>query len=214
MDQAEARAQPGSKMQFDRAKLKDVVLYACASCDPARMGAVKLNKVLYFSDMLRYAHTGTPLTGATYRKRPMGPTCDQVLSVLKELSREGNLEIQETDYFGYLKKEYIAAPYRGDSLSPDEIRFLDEVIEFVCVNNTAKTISELSHNKAWEIAEFGQEIKYNSVFNLFPTQVSEETWEWAENEAKEIATQRSQETPVEGRVFRSLREKVLARVRT
>ena len=95
-------------MQFDRAKLKEVILYACSTCDPSRMGAVKLNKVLYFVDMLRYAKVGAPLTGAVYRKRPMGPTCDQLLSVLNELSRERALEIRNVDYFGYLKKEYIA----------------------------------------------------------------------------------------------------------
>jgi hypothetical protein len=39
-------------MQFDRAKLKTVILYACSKCDAEQMGAVKLHKVLYFADML------------------------------------------------------------------------------------------------------------------------------------------------------------------
>jgi hypothetical protein len=83
-------------------------------------------------------------------------------------------------------------------------------MDFVCVNNTAKTISEFSHNKAWEIADFGDVITYNSVFNLFPTQVSPETLEWASQEAKAIAAERSKKDPVETRVFGSLREKILA----
>jgi hypothetical protein len=203
------------RMQFDRAKLKDAVLYACSKCEPSRLGAVKLHKVLYFSDMLRYANVGAPLTGATYRKRPMGPTCDQLLGVLSELSHDGALEIRNVEYFGYLKKEYIPtrANLATDSLSAEERVLLDEVIEFVCVNNTAKTISEFSHNKAWDMAEFGAEIKYNSVFNLFPVQVSQETWDWALQEANEIATERSKKTPVEGRVFSTLRKKILAGVR-
>jgi hypothetical protein len=201
-------------MQFDRAKLKEVILYACSNCDSSQMGAVKLNKVLYFVDMLRYANVGAPLTGATYRKRPMGPTCDQLLQVLGELVREGAVEIREADYFGYLKKEYIALrPARVDWLTGEDKSLLDDVIEFVCVNNTAKTISEFSHNKAWEIAEFGDEIKYNSVFNLFPTQVSEDTLSWAANEAKEIASERSKEAPLESRAFGTLRKKILSLVR-
>ena len=72
-------------MQFDLAKLKDVILYACSRCEPSRLGAVKLHKILYFSDMIYYANVGAPLTGATYRKRPMGPTCDQLLATLNEL---------------------------------------------------------------------------------------------------------------------------------
>lgn len=202
-------------MQFDLTKLKDVILYACSRCEPSRLGAIKLHKVLYFTDMLHYANVGAPLTGAIYRKRPMGPTCDQLLGTLNELARDGVLQIRDVDYFGYMKKEYIAANRsHGESLSETARAILDEVIDFVCVNNTAKTISEFSHNKAWEIAEFGDEITYNSVFNLFPTQVSPETLEWASQEAKTIAAERSKKDPVETRVFGTLREKILARLRT
>lgn len=201
-------------MQFDRAKLKDVILYACAKCDPSRMGAVKLNKVLYFSDMLRYANVGTPLTGATYRKRPKGPTCEQLLYVLSELALENSLQIRDVEYFGYLKKEYtVLTKNAGESLSEAERALVDEVVEFVCVNNTAKTISEFSHNRAWEIAEFGDIITYNSIFNIFPTHVSEDTWDWASQEAKEIAAERSNKNSVEGDLFGTLRKKVLEGLR-
>ena len=202
-------------MQFDLAKLKDAVLYACSRCEPSRLGAVKLHKVLYFADMLHYANVGAPMTGATYRKRPMGPTCDQLLGTLTMLVSDGELQIRDVDYFGYIKKEYISSGLsHGESLSETERAVLDDVIEFVCVNNTAKTISEFSHNKAWEIAEFGEVIPYNSVFNLFPTQVSPETFEWASQEANAIAAERSKKTPVETRIFGTLREKVLGRLRT
>ena len=95
-----------------------------------------------------------------------------------------------------MKKEYIAADRsHGESLSETGRAILDDVMDFVCVNNTAKTISEFSHNKAWELADFGDEITYNSVFNLFPTQVSPETLEWASQEAKAIAAERSKNDP-------------------
>jgi hypothetical protein len=200
-------------LQFDLAKLKDVILYACSRCEPSRLGAVKLHKVLYFSDMLHYANVGAPLTGATYRKRPMGPTCDQLLVTLNELVRDGALKIRDVDYFGYMKKEYIVADRsHGELLSETGRAILDDVMDFVCVNNTAKTISEFSHNKAWDIADFGDVIPYNSVFNLFPTQVSPETLEWASQEAEAIAAERSKKEPVETRIFGSLREKILARL--
>jgi hypothetical protein len=38
-------------MQFDRAKLKAVILYTCAKCEASKLGAVKLNKVLYYGDI-------------------------------------------------------------------------------------------------------------------------------------------------------------------
>ena len=45
-------------MQYDRGKLKSVVLYTCAKCEPSRLGAVKLHKVLYFADMIRLCPSG------------------------------------------------------------------------------------------------------------------------------------------------------------
>ncbi|MGP0057808.1 MAG: Panacea domain-containing protein [Beijerinckiaceae bacterium] len=203
-----------AEMQFDRTKLKEVILYACSHCEPAKLGAVKLNKVLYFADMLHYANVGAPITGSTYRKRPMGPTCDQLPGTLDELERTGELQIRDVDYFGFRKKEYIASAIeQGETLSKLQRELLNEVIEFVCVNNSAKTISEFSHNKAWEIAEFGAEIKYNSVFNLFPTQVSPDTWEWAAQEAQSVEAARSGNNPVATRTFGDFRKRVLAGLR-
>ena len=102
-------------MQFDRAKLKTVILYICSKCEPSQLGVVKLHKALYLADMLVYAYVGAPITGATYRKRALGPTCDQLLAVLRELSKEGVLEIREVEYFGYRKKNTSRSPSQKQS---------------------------------------------------------------------------------------------------
>ena len=62
-------------VQFDRDKLKAVILHLCRTVPAERLGAVKLHKTLYFTDMLRYAQARRAVTGATYKKRPYGPTC-------------------------------------------------------------------------------------------------------------------------------------------
>jgi hypothetical protein len=197
-------------MQFDRAKLKTVILYACSKCDAAQMGAVKLHKVLYFADMLHYAHVGTPITGATYRKRALGPTCDQLLPTLRDLDKEGALATRNVDYFGFRKKEYIPLKKpETNRLNESELSLLNDVIEFVCRNNTAKTISDYSHNRAWDLAEFGEVLPYHSVFHLFPTQVSQEAMEWASGEVKQIEAERSHDKAVGGTAFRDFRNRVL-----
>jgi hypothetical protein len=197
-------------MQFDRAKLKAVILYTCARSDQGQLGAVKLHKVLYYADMLRYAETGTPLTGATYRKLPFGPTCDQLLSSLAELAAEGAIETRETPYFGYIKKEYLVRRSAEiNRMNEDELKLLDEVIDFVCINNSARTISEYSHNRAWELAEPGQIIPYSSVIHLFPTQASKEALEWGAAQAGKIEDQRSQKDPVDYVDFAAFRSQIL-----
>jgi hypothetical protein len=173
-------------MQFDSAKLKEAVLYTCSKGKP--LTAVKLHKVLYLTDMLHYVDSGAPMTGATYRKRAYGPTCDQLFSVLTELSQTGQIEIRESDYFGYRKKEYVAQQLaRPQRLGDSEIALLDEVIDFVCANNTATMLSDLSHNRACDAVEFGEVIPYRSAFSMFPIEVSPEALDWAQSEAERIA---------------------------
>ena len=175
------------EVQFNKTKFKQLVLYICANCPPDQLGAVKLNKVLYFADMMKFAGTGSPLTGARYRKRPYGPTTDALLPTLRELEREDAIHIEEMNYFGYRKKVYIPISAPDTTIfNESDLQLIDDIIAFVCHNNTAKTISELSHNKAWELAEPSAEIPYHTAYYLFPSLVSEETREWASKEAGAI----------------------------
>lgn len=197
-------------MQFDREKLKAVILYVCKRCRAGDLGAVKLHKVLYFSDMIRYIQLGTAITGSTYRKRPLGPTCDQLQSSLRELVESGKLRIDSVDYFGYCKKQFAALVEPEARLSESELLVLDEVIEFVCWNNTARTISEFSHQSPWELAAFGDVLPYSSAFRLLPNQVSEESMQWASEQGALIKSERQ---PRLGIVrFKDFRSRILERI--
>lgn len=198
-------------IQFDREKFKSVVHYVCASCEADKLGAVKLNKVLYFSDMLHFAFHGSPITGSPYRKRPRGPTSDYIPGALRDLERSGAVRVEDVNYFGYWKKQYSSLANPDISqLTDSEKNLLDEVIDFVCRSNTAKTISEFSHNAAWERAAWGAELPYHTAFYLLPSEVSEEAKEWGMQEVKALEAARQGNKPVERRSFEAFRNSVLS----
>lgn len=171
---------------FDRPKFKDVVLYVCNSCQPSELGNVKLHKVLYFSDMLMFMNTGRPLTGVDYIKQQFGPTARHLTSVLKELEAAGNLRIDTRSYFGFQKKDYIAlAKPAAGALGNDEIAILKDVIDFVC-EKSAKEISELSHDLAWQLADMGERIPYAAVLGLQPPEIAQEDIDAALEEARKV----------------------------
>lgn len=179
-------------MQFDRAKLKAAILHTCEAVPPERLGAVKLHKVLYFLDMIHYAQTKNSVTGATYKKRPYGPTCVQLLPMLRDMQMEGSIVIKDVDFHGLMKKEYIALNKEEPGvLNQAEIDLLDEVIKFVCDKNSARTISEFSHQLPWEMAEFGEVIPYESSLLLFPVETSPEAIDEVQRGAGEIERERS-----------------------
>ena len=200
-------------MQFDREKMRAVILRACHSCAPEELGAVKLNKVLYFLDMISYAHNREAVTGATYRKRPNGPTSDQLLFALRDMERSGDIRTVSVDYHGYAKKEYHPLADEPESvLNERELGLLDDVIDFVCRRNTAKSISDYSHNIPWEMAHMGGVIPYHTAMLIFPMQPSPEALDAAENGMREVEAARSAGTPLDMRSLGDFRGRVLASI--
>ena len=200
-------------MQFDRAKLKAAILRASRKAGPENLGATKLHKVLYFFDMVQFAKSGSPATGATYRKRPFGPTCVQLLPTLKEMADEGLIEIREADYYGLRKMEYH--PQQSEDrgvLNKAENALLDRMIDFVCKKHSAKSISEFSHKLPWEMVEFGDEIPYESALLLFPSETSPEAFECVEEGLGEIEAERSQSDALGAVDYATFRSRILSEI--
>lgn len=166
-------------IEFNKEKFKNLVLYVCSKCDPKELGSTKLNKVLWYTDMLSYVYLEKPVTGETYVKRQFGPVPKHVLTILAELEAEGLIATKESEYFGYDKKEYIALKKPNLALfTQEEISLIDAMIE-VIKEHTAKTISQASHDRIWELAEIGEEIPYHAVLASEIGEIDEEDIKWA-----------------------------------
>jgi hypothetical protein len=195
--------------QLDRQKLKSAILRIISRCNADELGAVKLHKALYYADMVAFAAMGNPITGAEYRKRPFGPTCDAALKAVRELEEVGALTVRNVEYYGYNKKEFnLTKEPEFPGLSERELELLDEMTSFVCQDHTARAISEISHDVSWQMTEMGEIIPYYLSFNLVPAIVSDETLAWAESAADEIERARPQQDPVEFEEFRVFRNRI------
>ena len=177
------------RFQFNRAKLKEAVWAIAAYCPPAELGNVKLHKILYYADMLTFLREGHPLTGVDYLKQKFGPTARHLTATIQELSSEGRMTVETVEHHGFYKKNYIARGSDARSvLTASEIALLHEVADFVR-GKTASQISEISHNAAWEAAELGEVIPYQSVLMLVPVEVKDEDRQWALETARKYASE-------------------------
>ena len=79
--------------------LGELILYIAKRCeaDPT-FGAVKLNKLLWWSDFLFYARAGQPITGVEYQKLPAGPAPVQLVPVRNVLIEAGDAKIVRQRY--------------------------------------------------------------------------------------------------------------------
>lgn len=169
-------------MSVNRDKYRELVLYICANCgDTANLGATKLNKVLWFSDVFAFMNWGQPITGEQYVKQQFGPLATNVRDIVHDLEASGDLEVRKVDFHGYVKTEYV--PHREPDLTlfnTREISLVDSMIGQICPVFTAKAISDFSHNDLWEMAETNEVIPYYAMFAVHPGEIDEDDIAWAE----------------------------------
>ena len=167
-------------MRDDR--FKNLVHYVCWRCadDPSKLGAVKLNKILWRSEQENYYRNGKSLTSVHYVKEKYGPVPDGIVKALSELQREGKVVQGQADHFGFDKKEFIvqeSAPI--DFLDPSERKIVDEMIQHITERHTASSISNESHDDIWKAAVKGEAIPHYTVFAK-KGPITQEELEWAQ----------------------------------
>lgn len=174
--------------RFDREKFDNLVHYIIWKCpEPAKLGSVKLHKILWKSDTGAFVQLGRPITGAKYVKRQWGPTANALLGARDRLAAAGRIRFWRDDGFapGYPKDVYqsVDGPPAG-FLTADEQKIVDYWISEVCLKHTATSISDETHGYAWEIATMGEEMPMESVLAERGREPEGDELEWAKDRAR------------------------------
>lgn len=153
--------------RFNEAKFKELVLYVASKSqkDPT-VGAIKLNKILYYSDFIAYKRLGRPITGAGYQKLMEGPAPRQMVPIRRMMVDSGRIRLEERPYFNGMIQRIVPTPrvLTPKLLSAEEIAIVDEVISAL-VGKTAREVSDLSHRElGWVLAKPGETIPYETAW--------------------------------------------------
>src|ERR1700756_5033063 len=160
-----------AKAVADERKLAELILYISQKCanDPT-FGAVKLNKILCYSDFLFYAYNDRGITNVEYQKLPNGPAPRRLIPVRERLIQNGELAVQEVALkSGQTQKRTVNLRKPNlDIFSGTEIATVDRVIESM-ENVTAENVSEMSHTLVgWLVVDEGETIPYNTIYFANP----------------------------------------------
>lgn len=143
-------------------KFKELILLVCARSehDP-KFGAIKLNKLLFYSDFSAYLTFGKSISGQQYFKLPKGPAPRNFVPVTKRMVESDDLAYKEVEYFGRIQKKPIALRQPDlDLFTPQEIDLVHKMIQKYW-NASAAAISENSHLfLGWRIARDKEIIPY------------------------------------------------------
>lgn len=126
-----------------------------------KLGAVKLQKIIWYFDVKSYRFTGKTATGARFIKGEFGPYTTAIDGVVRELVAADRLFTDTEDFHGNDKARFVGKGATDLSVfSEKEKRWLDEISTDICENHTAGSISERSHGAIWRMAEYGEPIPF------------------------------------------------------
>ena len=171
-------------------KFKALVHFMVHECqdNPGRLGSVRLNKALWFTDMFAYQANGVPVTGERYIKRKMGPVPATILAVLRELQQEGKIIVQGREHY-YDPNKYISLKDPDLSLLSDHDCSTAKVaLGFVC-QHTANEISDFTHDGVWSAAKEGEEIPLYATLAAERGVITDDVKAWAEAVVQERASE-------------------------
>ena len=154
---------------FNEEKFRELLIYIAAKCEKdADFGAIKLNKILFYSDFLAYKHLGQAITGAEYVALQYGPAPTPLMEIRERMIERKDIAEDRRAFQGRIValKEPVL-----EQFSADEIAIIDKVIDALR-DQDSEIVSELSHallgwKAAWvEGQETGQPtvIPYGTVF--------------------------------------------------
>jgi hypothetical protein len=168
-------------------KFKALVHYLVHECrdHPNILGAIRLNKALWYTDVVSYKANGVPVTGESYVKRKRGPVPAHILATLRELEAEGKIVIREPEYQYDVRKFISLVQPESEPLSDDERELARGILGTVC-GFTANAISEMTHDNIWDAAAEGEEIPLYATLASDVGEISENVRSWAAGIAAEV----------------------------
>lgn len=122
----------------------------------------KLQKAMFFADMVSCEQTSRSLTGLSYAHATYGPIMDNMDGIRLFLSANDVVRFQQYGWGEILVPSHIdVQPFNAQ-----EISLIDQIAEFVNSFNTAAELSEFSHHlKYWNQNGNGQLIEYGEYDN-------------------------------------------------
>lgn len=164
----------------DLDRLAKMVHFVIQHSPPEKLGATKLNKVLWFADVMHYRLHGKSISGATaYAKNKYGPTPKGIVQVISALKNSGSILERSVATPAGPRREFVwLREAETEGFSPAELETLRAVIEWA-IPMTAAEISELTHDALWQETETGDPISIAAA-SVTPSEPDAEDLAWAE----------------------------------
>lgn len=155
--EADAPSSANGYRRLDLNRVAALVFKLSSECD--KLFWTKLQKALFFVDMIGYERFSCSLTGLTYAHATYGPVVDRKEDIRSFLAKRGTVEFAEEEN-GY-GEILVPGIENSEPFTKAELQLIDEVVAFVNTFKYAKDLSNFSHQlHCWMDIPNGHVIEY------------------------------------------------------
>ncbi len=143
-------------------KFRELLLFiARRSENDPLFGAIKLNKLLFYSDFLAYLEFGRPITGQPYFALENGPAPRYLVRVREQMVKSKEIAVSRKPTLSGVQERVLALREPDpNKFTAGEIDLVTKIID-ICRAQTGTELSELSHRFAgWRLAGEKEDIPY------------------------------------------------------
>jgi hypothetical protein len=173
-------------------KFRELLVYLWQlGANDERLGAIKLNKLLYYSDKEAYLKLGRSITGTRYQHLPEGPAPRAIPPVNEKLVQEGRIRPDPRPVGNWTQNRMeVLEPADISAFSSEELAIVHDVVKRYWYL-TGTEMSTLSHGEwGWRLTTDFEDIPLRTAW-LSPEELSLEQVAFG----KELWQQLSGRTP-------------------
>jgi hypothetical protein len=139
-----------------------MLLIARKSEGDPRFGALKLNKLLFYSDFLAYLTLDSPITGQEYFALENGPAPRYMVRLRDQMAAKGDIALRKKETVsGTQARTFALREPNLSQFTASEVDLVDNVVRFFW-NQAGTEMSDLTHRfPGWKLAAYKETIPYN-----------------------------------------------------
>jgi hypothetical protein len=158
------------------------VIYFANLNNLKQLNATLLLKIIFFAEVACLDTLGELLTGVKMVKAKFGPAPNQRKEAINYLVLNKKISVNNSSLG--IKYTNLLEP-NFSSFSKEKLNILEYVTGFICVNYTAKMVSDNTHkNKFWLMVNMGDEIPITAFLNNKFEKLTTEEFEFFKKESE------------------------------
>jgi hypothetical protein len=140
------------------ARIMAAVHYIVAKAESAKLGHVKLNRILWYSDLEHYRWRGASITGLQqYSRTLQGPMSNEISRAVGRLVKERKVAERPVKIANFVRREMVSLELPViDALNHEQTDILAQIIQIIAPLTATQLMQAIHDDRLWQQVSNGE----------------------------------------------------------